>query len=165
MRRSPRDERARAADGRTAADHAAAPSDGGRGKDSRGRVLIVGGGVETPGAALLAGHAALRSGAGKLQIATVRSLAPNLAVAMPESARHRAEETDGGGLTPGSAEALAKRIERCDALLLGPGLPDDEATADLTARVLSALKPDGPAILLDAGALSGLADQAGALRA
>ena len=44
-------------------------------KDHRGRVLVIAGSVEVPGAALLAGTAALRAGAGKLQVATVRSAA------------------------------------------------------------------------------------------
>ena len=39
-------------------------------KEDRGRVLIVGGSRETPGAVQLAGVAALRAGAGKLQIAS-----------------------------------------------------------------------------------------------
>ena len=54
-------------------------------KDDRGRVLVVGGSVEVPGAALLAGTAALRAGAGKLQIATCRSIAPQLGLALPEA--------------------------------------------------------------------------------
>ena len=33
-------------------------------KESRGRVLVLGGGRETPGAVLLAGEAALRAGGG-----------------------------------------------------------------------------------------------------
>jgi NAD(P)H-hydrate repair Nnr-like enzyme with NAD(P)H-hydrate dehydratase domain len=45
------------------------PDEGGD-KEERGRVLVVGGRRETPGALLLAGTAALRAGAGKLQIAT-----------------------------------------------------------------------------------------------
>ncbi|CAA9313112.1 MAG: hypothetical protein AVDCRST_MAG40-1096, partial [uncultured Gemmatimonadaceae bacterium] len=36
-------------------------------KDARGRVLVVGGARELPGAVLLAGVGALRAGAGKLQ--------------------------------------------------------------------------------------------------
>lgn len=47
------------------------PSPGGD-KEQRGRVLVVGGAMRVPGAALLAGEAASRAGAGKLQIATLR---------------------------------------------------------------------------------------------
>lgn len=48
-------------------------------------MLVVAGSSELPGAALLAGTAALRIGAGKLQIATAKSIAPQLGVAMPEA--------------------------------------------------------------------------------
>ena|ERR1700709_206050 len=44
-------------------------------KHSRGRVLVIAGSVAVPGAALLAGLGALRSGAGVLQIATCKSIA------------------------------------------------------------------------------------------
>ena len=48
-------------------------------------MLVVGGSVEVPGAALLAAIAALRAGAGKLQIATCRSIATQLGLAVPEA--------------------------------------------------------------------------------
>jgi hydroxyethylthiazole kinase-like uncharacterized protein yjeF len=137
--------------------------EGDRGKDSRGRVLVVGGGAQTPGAVLLAGVAALRSGAGKLQIATARSVAPHIAIAMPEALVAALDENEEGGPGPDTAESLLERIGRCDALLFGPGLPETEATAQLTARLLAGVEPDGPALLLDAAALSGLLDQAPAL--
>ena len=54
-------------------------------KDARGRVLAVGGSAQTPGAILLAGVAALRAGAGKLQLATVRGASSALGVAVPEA--------------------------------------------------------------------------------
>jgi NAD(P)H-hydrate repair Nnr-like enzyme with NAD(P)H-hydrate dehydratase domain len=44
-------------------------------KDSRGAVLVVGGAPQMPGAVILAATAALRAGAGTLQIATERSKA------------------------------------------------------------------------------------------
>jgi hydroxyethylthiazole kinase-like uncharacterized protein yjeF len=138
--------------------------EGGRGKDSRGRVLIIAGGVETPGAALLAAEAALRSGAGKLQIATVRSLAPHLAVAMPEALVAGLDETAAGGPASSCVEALRARLSRCDALLLGPGLPEDDDTAALTAGLLASVDGDGPALVLDAAALSGLMKDAPTLR-
>ena len=47
-------------------------------KDDRGRVLVLAGSPEVPGAALLAGLAALRAGAGKLQIGTPRASLPIL---------------------------------------------------------------------------------------
>jgi NAD(P)H-hydrate repair Nnr-like enzyme with NAD(P)H-hydrate dehydratase domain len=126
--------------------------------------LVVAGGRETPGAALLAAESSLRSGAGKLQVATVASLAPAVAVATPEALVIALRETAAGGPAPDCAEALAGRIERCDALLLGPGLPEDENTSKLTRRIVDGLAPDGPALVLDAAALSGLMELAGRLR-
>src|SRR5215212_1463588 len=51
----------------------------------RGTVLVVGGSEETPGASMLAGLAARRSGAGKLQIATSPVVAAVVAAAVPEA--------------------------------------------------------------------------------
>ena len=47
-------------------------------KETKGRILIVAGSREVPGAALLTATAAMRAGAGKLRIATVESVAPQL---------------------------------------------------------------------------------------
>ncbi len=52
-------------------------------KDERGHVLVIAGSREVPGAALLSGTATLRAGAGKLQIAAVKSTALSLALAVP----------------------------------------------------------------------------------
>src|SRR5215218_2802318 len=54
-------------------------------KEDRGRVLIIGGSRQTPGAVRLAGVAALRAGAGKLEIASAADVAVALAVALPEA--------------------------------------------------------------------------------
>ena len=54
-------------------------------KEERGRILVVGGAPEMPGAVILAATAALRAGAGKLRIATCRSVAPLVAAAVPEA--------------------------------------------------------------------------------
>src|SRR5215207_284628 len=51
------------------------------GKESKGRILIVAGSREVPGAALLCATAAMRSGAGKLKIATSQSVAVPVAIA------------------------------------------------------------------------------------
>ena len=60
-----------------------------------------------PGAALLAGTAALRAGAGKLTIAAPRCIAQGLALAMPEARVIALPETRGGGLAARGCEALA----------------------------------------------------------
>src|SRR5215218_7630336 len=55
-------------------------------KSSRGRVLVIGGARTTPGAAMLAGLAALRVGAGVLTLAVAESVAGPVAAAIPEAA-------------------------------------------------------------------------------
>ena len=54
-------------------------------KNGRGRVLLVGGSHLVPGGLLLTGEAALRAGAGKLQVATVEAAAIPLGVRLPEA--------------------------------------------------------------------------------
>ena len=49
---------------------------------------------------LLAGVAALRAGAGKLQIATAASVAPQLALAVPEARVIGLAETEDGEIAP-----------------------------------------------------------------
>jgi ADP-dependent NAD(P)H-hydrate dehydratase len=102
----------------------------GAGKEARGRILVVGGTSGTPGAVLLAGEAALRVGAGKLQIATVDPAAGALAVAVPESLVIVLPGTQDGGIAASAAESLAAPARDSDTVLVGPGFGDpDESVA------------------------------------
>ncbi len=131
--------------------------DAGSDKDARGRVLAVGGSAGTPGAILLAGVAALRSGAGKLQLATVRCAAPSLGVAVPESLVVALAETRGGEIAGEAAgRALAERVPKVDALLLGPGMTSDRS-ARAMLRVLVRRMSDAAVLVLDAAAIVALA--------
>lgn len=124
-------------------------------KDSRGRVLVAGGGVQVAGAVLLAAVAALRAGAGKVQIGAPASVAAQLAVAMPEARVMGLLETVDGDLAPKAADVLAEFAGRCDAIVIGPGLLDEDAAGELTLRLLSR---DGPPMVVDAAAMPALAE-------
>jgi hydroxyethylthiazole kinase-like uncharacterized protein yjeF len=124
-------------------------------KEERGRVLVVAGAVELPGAAVLAGTAALRAGAGKLRIATCASVAPAIGVAVPEALAQRLPETDTGNIDPAAAAQVARSSEASQTLLIGPGLVDEAATIGLTEAVLDRLH--SPSVVLDAGSLAALA--------
>jgi ADP-dependent NAD(P)H-hydrate dehydratase len=126
------------------------PQPGDGGKSDRGAVLIVGGGLDLVGALLLAGVAALRAGAGKLQLAAAAEAAVPLVIAAPEARviPMPAPVESGAELPP----ELAERARRCDALLVGPGTVDDGAR--LAARLLD--MPGQQPIVLDAGALQAL---------
>src|SRR4051812_40097525 len=89
------------------------------GKESRGRALIVGGSVRTPGAVLLAAEAALRSGAGKLQVATVESMATALAIALPEALVLPLPQTRDGTIDKNAAEEILKLAADASALAVG----------------------------------------------
>lgn len=101
--------------------------DGSQGKDDRGRVLVVGGSQQVPGAVILAGVAALRAGAGKLQIATSRSVATAVAVSVPEALVVGLRETSRGEIAAAACRTVHAQIDRADALLIGPGMLDARA--------------------------------------
>lgn len=125
------------------------PASGG-GKEQRGRVLVVGGSSNVPGAALLAGTAALRAGAGKLQVATARDLVAALAVVVPEALVMGLPVDSQGEIARGSA-ALDRVLESCNAALIGPGLQPTAAVATLVRRAAKRMQGT---LVLDAGALS-----------
>ncbi|WP_182113882.1 MULTISPECIES: NAD(P)H-hydrate dehydratase [unclassified Actinotalea] len=127
------------------------PRDAGS-KDERGSVLVVGGARETPGAAMLAGIAALRVGAGRLTFAVAESVATAVAVAVPESGAVGLPETAGGLLDGAGTDRLAPNLERARVLVVGPGL----AGADETLALLETLLPlvgSDTQVVLDAFAL------------
>jgi ADP-dependent NAD(P)H-hydrate dehydratase len=116
-------------------------------KNARGSVLVIGGSTETLGAVLLAAEAAMRAGAGKLQVATVASLAPFAAAALPEALVRALPETDGGAITADAADTVRDLAETADAVLIGPGMADQEETQAFGERLLPHLR--GP-LALDA---------------
>jgi hydroxyethylthiazole kinase-like uncharacterized protein yjeF len=118
-------------------------------KEERGRTLVAGGSAEIPGAALLAGTAALRAGAGKLTVATVQRMALAMAMALPDARVIGLPETAGGGLDASGALVLAPLAQRANALLIGPGLQDEAAAPLFVQTLLQHLPPDLP-LLLDA---------------
>lgn len=125
-------------------------------KGSRGCALIIGGSVPVPGAALLAATGALRAGAGILQVATCRSIAPHLGLVLPEALVIGLPETPLGGIDPAAAGAVLERAGRAQAVLIGPGMMDNDAAARLTAELLDGI--EDTALVIDAAALTGLAD-------
>jgi hydroxyethylthiazole kinase-like uncharacterized protein yjeF len=117
------------------------------GKNARGSILVIGGSTETLGAVLLAAEGAMRAGAGKLQVATVASLAPFAAQSLPEALVRALPETGGGALGGAAADAVRDLAESADAVLIGPGMADKEQTQAFGERLLPHLT--GP-LALDA---------------
>lgn len=132
-------------------------------KSTRGTVLVVGGSRTTPGAALLAGEAALRAGAGKLQIATAESVAVTLAVRVPESMVVGLSETPSGAVAADPGDGLGDMVASADVVLLGPGLVGEAEIAGLLDIVLASAD-DETALVVDALALRVLAESPDLLR-
>lgn len=129
-------------------------------KNGRGRVLAIGGSRGVPGGICLSAEAALRAGAGKVQIATVAEAAMAIGLALPECAVI-ALPADAAGEIADAAPALG-RLERCDAVMAGPAMADGAAGARMVDQLLEA----GGAwpLLLDAAALMELGPRAARLR-
>jgi ADP-dependent NAD(P)H-hydrate dehydratase len=109
------------------------PADGD--KEDRGRLLIVAGSDEIPGAAILAANAALRTGAGKVRVATTPFGAASIGQAVPEARVVKFE--------PGP------HADDVDAIVVGPGMTFSKALSRYVAKQTAPL-------LLDAAALETL---------
>src|SRR3954453_10887976 len=129
-------------------------------KNTRGSILVIGGSSETLGAVLLAAEGAMRAGAGKLQVATGASLAPFAAAALPEALVRGLPETDGGAISADAADVVRDLAEAADAVLIGPGMADQEETQAFGQRLLPHLA--GP-LALDALGLACVTDDAACL--
>jgi ADP-dependent NAD(P)H-hydrate dehydratase len=127
--------------------------DDGAGKDARGTVLVIGGATDTPGAAMLAGLAALRVGAGKLTIGTVDTTAAAMAVAVPEAGVQGLPAGRSGSLGADAVEHLLELVAGADAIVLGPGMRGPDDTKALVAGVLPHVRDDA-VVVIDAMALT-----------
>ncbi len=114
-------------------------------KGTYGKVVVVAGSRGMSGAAVLCGRAALRSGAGVVQVATPADAQAVVATAYPGYTTF--------GFTPdaGGAGEVAELARAADAVAVGPGLGRTDATAAFVRRVLAEL--DKTAVVLDADGL------------
>lgn len=127
-------------------------------KGDFGHVLIVAGSRGMSGAAVLAGRAALRAGAGLVTLAAPESIQAVVSGMLAEAMTLGLPETGAGSVSPeASARLQAAHRERSFAVLaLGPGLGTHPDTARAVVAVLGSLRL--PAVV-DADALNNLAGQ------
>lgn len=123
-------------------------------KQERGVALIIGGASEVPGALILSGIAALRAGAGKLQLAGPRSICVTLGVAVPEARVIPLPENSAGNFDRQAGHRAAEHAQGADAFLVGPGMLDEDAIQKMMELLLPRLSR-GP-LVVDAMALSSL---------
>ena len=110
------------------------PADGHKG--TFGSLLAVCGSLDWAGAALLAGTAALRTGAGLVTLSVPASLQPVIAGRVPELITMGLPEAEPGVIDVTRAiAAIAARPHT--ALVVGPGLRPGPATTDLVLRLVA----------------------------
>lgn len=146
------------------ADHPLPVHGDGTDKNSRGRVLLAGGARFVPGALRLSGEAALRAGAGKLQMATVADVAMHLGVLVPEAALIALPVDDRGEIGAEAIPVIREAMDRCDAFILGPGMSMTPTAAHMVATLLATPR-NGLSVVLDAAAIGACSTLADALRA
>jgi len=110
-----------------------------------GHVLVIGGDEGYLGAVQMAAEAAMRVGAGLVSVATRKSHAAQLSIAVPEIMSHGVETLD----------ELMPLIKRATVIAIGPGLGQSEWAKLLFARVLESDLP----IIIDADGLNLLAEE------
>ena len=121
-------------------------------KDSHGQILIIAGSRDVPGAGLLTAHAAMRAGAGKLQLAAPSDIAVPLGVAMPEAMVVGFATARDGGFARRAVAAMLELAKQADAVVAGPGLRGNPAATRLAGDLCSLGKP----LVLDAALLHAL---------
>lgn len=120
-------------------------------KGDFGRVLIVAGSVGYTGAPVLAANAALRSGAGLIFTGVPEAVYPIIAQKLDEPMVFPLSCDEDGRLNTRAVPELVRRLENCDACLVGPGLGRSPAILDVVSAVLTHAKCP---VILDADGIN-----------
>ena len=125
-------------------------------KGSYGRVLIVAGSRGMSGAAVLCGSAALRSGAGLVELAVPSEILPIVAMANPCYLTLGLAADDQGRLREQCERHLLDHVQLADVLAIGPGLGRSAEMADVVRCIL---RETVRTVVVDADALNALVEQ------
>lgn len=125
-------------------------------KGDFGRVLVIGGARGMSGATMLSGAAALRSGAGLVQVATPASSQPIVAGYEPSYMTIALPEDEAGRIAPAADDLLQTALAAATVVAIGPGLG---RSADTTALVTRLYRQSAQPLVCDADALNALCEQ------
>ena len=123
-------------------------------KGDFGRLLVLAGSLDYPGAALLTALGAMRAGAGVVRVAAAESVAARLAGSIPELTWMTLDEEAPGLIAPGGWRRLTAEAGRFDAVVIGPGLGAQPATQRRARQLIGGLSQPG---VVDADGLNALA--------
>ena len=130
-------------------------------KNSRGRLMLVGGSLLVPGGLTLTATAAFRAGAGKVQIALPEPLAIPTGMAMPESGIFALPTGPDGEIA--DCSPIMDKLAPCDCLALGPAVGTTEAGGVILDRLLP--HAGGAPVIIDAAAVCAGIDRQDAIAA
>jgi NAD(P)H-hydrate epimerase len=122
-------------------------------KGSFGHVLVIAGSLGKSGAAILAGQAALRAGAGLVTVAAPDRVQPVVAAGQPEYMTEPLVSTAAGtaALSNLGADHFSKQLEGKTVLAIGPGLGTHPETQQF---ILDLVQRSSVPIVLDADGLN-----------
>ncbi len=120
-------------------------------KYSAGKVLVVAGSRGFTGAASLAAHAALRSGAGAVMLMVPEDIYPIMARKRTDEVVAPLASTPAGSFAADAAGSVLEKMDWSDTLVIGPGLSLTDDTRAFVETVLGRWR--GPAVI-DADALT-----------
>lgn len=123
-------------------------------KGTFGAVLVIAGSLNYPGAALLAGKSAFRSGAGWVTMAVPSLLHTGLMGSFPE-ATWLPLPHESGAISESAVEIVQEHISKITAVLIGPGFGLENTTKNFLDHLLT--RNAFPPLVIDADGLKLLA--------
>lgn len=125
-------------------------------KGTYGHLFLLSGSLGKTGAAVMAGKAALRMGAGLVTVGTPESCLPIVARSMMELMTEPLAETEEKTLSRQALKQILTLLEDKDAILVGPGISTHQSTSEL---ILSLIPKINLPLVVDADGLNILASK------
>lgn len=126
-----------------------------------GKVLVIGGSKGLSGAAAMSSLSAVKAGAGGVAAAIPEAISKIFTGKLFEIMTVILGDTESGTISGDSFERLAKRLEWCDAVLLGPGISTNEETKKFVKQVVTECRKN---MVIDADALNIIAEDVSVLK-
>jgi NAD(P)H-hydrate epimerase len=126
-----------------------------------GKVLVVGGSKGLSGAAAMSSLSAVKAGAGGVAAAIPESISKIFTGKLYEIMTVILNQTESGTIAADSFSKLEKRLDWCDAVLLGPGISTNEGTKKFVRQVITDCSKN---MVIDADALNIIAEDVSVLK-
>ncbi len=126
-------------------------------KYTAGKVFIIAGSSDLPGAAVLSAKAAITSGAGAVVLAVPKAIQTLVQQKLDEVVVHPYEDIYQGYLTKDNTSELTERIEWADTVIIGPGLGRNPETIEACRQIIGKYKSKN--IVVDADAVHALSEK------